>query len=67
MPIDRYQVANEAYNYYGDPPSSPSNSNIWWENLRKWIEDYIKPLVPVAELGYYVGKIIEQYRLMTRR
>jgi hypothetical protein len=65
MSIDRYQVANEAYNFYGDPP--PSASNSWWEDVKKWIENYLKPLVHVAELTHYVAQIYKIYVDIVRR
>ena len=65
MSVDVNQVAGETIDYHGQPPAWGSDN--WWDNVKKWIEDYIKPLVPAAELGAHVLAIINAMKNFFRR
>ena len=57
MSYDRTGVANEAHDFFGDPPNKPNNN--WWDNVKQWVTDHIKPIVPAAQLTSEVLRIIE--------
>jgi hypothetical protein len=60
MAISERSVANQAIDAYGNPGSNPPPS--WWQQVKSWIEEYIKPLVPAAQLSAELARIMEIIR-----
>lgn len=54
------QTAQEAVDYVGSPSSGggPPPPN-WWEKVKLWITNHLKPLVPAAELARTVAQVID--------
>ena len=58
------QTAQEAYHDYVASPGisskDPNNPpDDWWEKVKRWITNHLKPLVPAAELARSVAQVID--------
>ena len=62
MAEDLNQTAQKAVDYVGSPNSGGGSNDPpddWWEKVKRWITNHLKPLVPAAELAHKVAQVID--------
>ena len=60
MAEDLNQTARKAVDYAGSPGGGGGGGGggDWWEKVKRWVTNYLKPLVPASELARNVAQVI---------
>jgi hypothetical protein len=56
-------TAEKAHDYFGTSAGGgSSNPPSWWEKVKRWVTEYLKPLVPAVDLALKVAQVMDILR-----